>query len=100
MTWKILDVIANGESILGVRYLLSISEGEFTVESEGEHFFKKGTVNIPYLDIKEYNLIDWVNSEIDENHPLKVNLQNQLNSLKNPKNNKLPWLANTFTPGS
>jgi len=100
INYKILDIIADGETVLGVRCLVSVSEGEFNVESETEHFFKKGTVNIPYADIKEYNLIDWAQSEIDENHPLRINLQNQLNALKNPINNKLPWLANTFTPGT
>lgn len=98
--YKILDIIADGETVLGVCCLVSLTEGEFTVESQTEHFFKKGTVNIPYSDIKEYNLVDWAKSEIDENHPLRINLQNQLNALKKPKNNNLPWLANTFTPGT
>jgi hypothetical protein len=98
-TWKILDIIANGETVLGVRYLLSITDGKFTVSSEAEHLFKNGTVNIPYADIKEYNLIDWVKSDTSENNLLQFNLQKQLDSLNNPINNKMPWLANTFTPG-
>jgi hypothetical protein len=54
---------------------------------------------MPYEDIKEYNLFDWLNKEITEDNPIKLNLVNQLNMLKKPQNNKLPWLANTFTPG-
>jgi transcriptional regulatory protein LevR len=97
--WTILDIIAQGETILGVRYKLSLSDGKYTVESEAEHLFKNGTVNLPYADIKEYNLIDWVKSDTNEDNLLQSNLENQLNSLQNSLNNKMPWLANTFTPG-
>ena len=99
-TWKILEVIGKDDQIIGVRYGLSATDGANTVDSEGEHLFKKGTVNIPYDDIKEYNLIDWLNQDTNEQNLLKSNLEKQLNALKTPKNNKLPWLANTFTPGT
>lgn len=96
---QILEVLANGEKVLGVRYKLSLTDGKFTVESETEHLFKDGTVNLPYADIKEYNLIDWVKSETEEENLLQSNLEKQLDSLNNPINKQMPWLANTFTPG-
>jgi len=98
-TWKVFKVFAEGEKIIAVHYGLSISDNEHSVEAEGNHTFKEGTVNMPYEDIKEYNLFDWLNKEITEDNPIKLNLVNQLNMLKKPQNNKLPWLANTFTPG-
>ena len=99
-TWKIFKVFSQNEKILGVYFGLSATDGQNTVETEGEHIFKDGTVNIAYKDIKEYNLIDWLNSETDEQNLLKLNLEKQLNFLKNPINNDMPWLANTFTPGN
>jgi predicted RNA binding protein with dsRBD fold (UPF0201 family) len=99
-TWKIYKVIAKGENIVGVYFGLSATDGKNTVSMEGEHTFKDGTVNIAYKDIKEYNLINWLSSETDEQNLLKPNLEKQLNSLKNPINNDMPWLADTFTPGN
>jgi len=99
MEYKILDIIANTETIIGVRYQLTLSDDKYTVCSEAEHIFKNGTVNIPYEDIKEYNLIDWVKSDTNAENLLKSNLEKQLDALNNPLNNKMPWLANTFTPG-
>jgi hypothetical protein len=98
-TWKLFKVFAEGESIIGVHYGLTLSDDEYSVMAEGNHTFKEGTVNIPYEDIKEYNLFDWLNKDITEDNLIKSNLENQMNLLKNPQNNKLPWLANTFTPG-
>jgi hypothetical protein len=98
-TWKLFKVFAEGENIIGVHYGLTLSDDEHTVQAEGNHTFKEGTVNIPYADIKEYNLFDWLNKDITEDNLIKSNLEDQMNSLKNPQNNKLPWLANTFTPG-
>lgn len=99
-TWKLNKLFSEGEKVLGVHYTLTLSDDIYLVETEGEHTFKEGTVNIPYLEIKEYNLLDWLNKDITEENLIKPNLEAQLNALKNPKNNKLPWLANTFTPGT
>jgi hypothetical protein len=98
--WKLNKLFSQGEMVLGVHYSLTLTDDVDSVEAEGEHIFKEGTVNIPYADIKEYNLLDWLNKDIDESGVIKENLIKQLNSLKNPKHNKLPWLANTFTPGN
>jgi len=95
-TWKILKVFADDEVITSVQYGLSATDGTNTVETEGYHTFKEGVVNVPYADIKEYNLTDWLNNDTSE--AIKMNLEQQLNSLKTPKNTKLPWLADTFTP--
>jgi len=95
-TWKILKVFADDEVITSVHYGLSATDGINVVETEGEHTFKKGVVDVPYANIKEYNLTDWLNS--DTSNEIKKNLEQQLNSLKTPKNTKLPWLADTFTP--
>jgi|APFre7841882654_1041346.scaffolds.fasta_scaffold225248_2 hypothetical protein len=99
-TWKLNKLFSEGEKVLGVHYSLTLSDDVYSVEAEGEHIFKEETVNISYADIKEYNLLDWLNKDITESGLIKQNLINQLNSLKNPKHNKLPWLANTFTPGT
>ena len=89
--WKILELFAEAK---GVKYLASITDGTNTVETEGNYIFSEGTVNLPFEQIKEVNLIDWIDKE-----PVKSNLQAQLEALDSDKKIEFPWLADTFTPG-
>jgi hypothetical protein len=94
--WKILEITAEAKSI---RYLISATDGVNTVSSEGNHTFSEGIVNLPFEQIKETNLIDWLQKDIikDGVNPIKLNLENQLKNLETKKVD-LPWLAGTFTP--
>jgi hypothetical protein len=89
--WTILELFAECK---GIKYYVSATDGKNTVESEGNFNFPEGTVNLPYEQIKESNLIDWLAKDA-----IKSNLETQLNALENDKNIELPWLANTYTPG-
>ena len=89
--WKILDLFADCK---GVKYSVKATDGTNTVESEGNSYFADGTVNIPFEQIKESNLIDWIAKDA-----IKSNLEAQLQAIDSNKTVEFPWLADTFIPG-
>jgi len=89
--WKILELFAEAK---GVKYLASITDGTNTVETEGNYIFSEGTVNLPFEQIKEVNLIDWIAKDA-----IKSNLEAQLQVMDSDNKVEFPWLADTFTPG-
>ena len=89
--WKILDLFADCK---GVKYFVKATDGTNTVESEGNSYFAESTVNMPFEQIKESNLIDWIAKDA-----IKSNLEAQLKALDSDKKVEFPWLADTFTPG-
>jgi len=95
--WKILSI---SEGCKKVHYLLTATDEIHTVESEGNHVFAEETVNLPFNEIKESNLIDWLEKDTtqDDVNAIKLNLQNQLKAMENEKIVQFPWLADTFTP--
>ncbi len=98
-TWKILETFGDEQKITKVRYLLRIENEENFVETEGYHSFSEGVVCKPYEEIREEDLIRWIDQDTikDEINPIKLNLENQLKALKISKKIALPWEANTFT---
>jgi hypothetical protein len=91
-TWKILELFVNAK---GVKYYVQATDGKNTTDSEGNYYFPEGKVNMPFDQIKEQNLIDWIDKEAVES-----NLTAQLQALDSDKKVEFPWLADTFTPGS
>jgi hypothetical protein len=89
--WKILELSSEAKS---VKFLASITDGTNTVEQEGNYLFPEGVVNLPFEQIKEQNLIDWIDKEAVES-----NLTAQLQAMDSDKKVEFPWLADTFTPG-
>jgi hypothetical protein len=98
--WSILDTFGN-ENITKVRYLLKAQDGENSVETEGNHEFSEGLICKPLSEIKESDLIGWLESDTTQNNvnPIKLNLENQLKTLKTSNKIGLPWEAETFTIG-
>jgi hypothetical protein len=96
--WKILEVFGN-QTISKVHYLLQLQDEKNTVETEGYHDFSEGVVNKPFEEIKEEDLIRWLNQDTTKNEVniIKLNLEKQLESLKSSDKADFPWLANTFT---
>ena len=101
-TWKFLELFADNDQLISVRYLLTGTDGINTVETEGKHEFLDGTVTIPFSEIKQSDVISWIEKDLTQDgiNTLKLNIENQLNQLKNLKKVELPWLTNTFTPES
>ena len=96
--WSILEVFGN-QTITKVRYLLKAQDESNTVETEGYHQFFEGSVCKPFDEIKEEDLIRWLDQDTtkDEINIIKLNLEKQLESLKSSDKAEFPWLANTFT---
>jgi len=96
--WSILEVFGN-RSITKVRYLLIAQDETNTVETEGSHQFSEGLVCKSLSEIKESDLIGWLESDTtqDDVNLIKLNLKNQLKALKTSKKMAFPWEAETFT---
>ena len=98
-TWKFLELFANGDTLVAVRYLLSGSNATNTVESEGKHIFTNGIANKPLSTIVESDLVQWIEKDTthDDVNLIKLGIENQLKALETAKKVDFPWLANTFT---
>lgn len=98
-TWKILEVFSDGEKAIKVRYLLKADDETNIVETEGEHSFESQKIEKPFAELNEQDLITWVNQETTKNevNPIKLNLQDQLDRLKNSQKVQFPWEVGTFT---
>ena len=98
--WTILEILGN-ETITKVRYLLKAQDEQNTVETEGYHEFSEGLVWKPLSEIKESDLIGWIESDTTQGdvNVIKLNLENQLEALKTSKKMAFPWEAETFTIG-
>jgi hypothetical protein len=96
--WTILEIFGN-QTIAKVRYLLKAQDESNTVETEGYHSYLEGSVCKPFDEIKEEDLIRWLDQDTtkDEINIIKLNLEKQLESLKSSDKANFPWLANTFT---
>jgi hypothetical protein len=98
--WKILEIYAHNNELDAIDYYVKAKDGKNVVESKGYHKFKSETINLPFEQIKEENLIDWLNKDQtqDDVSLIKSNLEKQLQELGNNKKIQAPWLADTFTP--
>ena len=98
-TWKFLELFADGNKLIAVRYLLCGTNGANTVESEGNHTFSDGVVNKSLDQIVESDLVQWIEKDTtqDDVNAIKLTVENQLKSLKTSEKVDFPWLAGTFT---
>lgn len=98
-TWKFLEMYASNNKVNGVRYLLSATDGINTVETEGNHIFSEGIAFKPLSEVVESDLLQWIEKDTtqDDINPIKLALENQLNTLENIQKVEFPWLAGTFT---
>ena len=97
--WKILKVFSKDEKVTEAQFLLKAQNETNTVETEGYHCFLEGTIFKPYSEIKEEDLIRWIEQDTtkDDVNIIKLNLEKQLETLKNSNKSEFPWLVDTFT---
>jgi len=97
-TWSILEIFGN-QTIAKVRYLLKAQDETNMVQTGGYHEFTEGLVNKPLSQVIESDLIGWLVSDTTQDgvNPIKLNLENQLKSLKINQKIDFPWEKNTFT---
>ena len=97
--WKILEVTSINEVLTHARYCVTATDNIHSVESEGNYFFNEKQIDIPFTDLKESNITQWIDNEttIDGVSKIKSNLDNQLAILNTSSKKDLPWLADTYT---
>ena len=97
---KILQLFANNEIVTGAKYFASLSDGEFTVETEGNCEFPFIEANTPFNEITEKQVIEWVKKETmnGDQNLIELGLQKQLEALKIQEPVKAPWVKTTFKP--
>jgi hypothetical protein len=97
--WEILEVFCKADLLYEVKFSLEANDKENTVKTEGYHQYSDGVVYKNFSEIKEEDLIRWLEKDTvkDDVNIIKLNLEKQLGLLKNSKKAEFPWLANTFT---
>lgn len=98
--WSISKVTSDGDLITHAYYHVEATDGENTVNTEGNFYFTGTEPIVPYKDVREKTIIDWIDAEttIDGVSSIKSRLDQQLLDLKSEKKEEFPWLANTFKP--
>lgn len=97
MKWKILDIYADGDKVTSARYFASLTDGENTVETEGNWYFD-GAGEIPFDKITEDLVIDWIQKESTKDgvNQIKCRLEEQLAGLSKSRQVQPPWKPKTF----
>ena len=92
--WKILEIFAKDGIVNAVKYSCEY-EG---VQTEGICSFLVIDVKIPFEQLNEGLVRDWVRQELTVNNTnlVEANLAKQLSGLNNKV--QIPWRAPTFTP--
>lgn len=115
MEWKILDIEAEGDLITKAKYLVTAKNDVAEVSTEGWWHFKDPVLVIPFSDVKEADVIAWIDaqasepttylnpdgtSRTDTTHKITGRLDEQLQALTERATKKvvMPWLPQTFTP--
>jgi len=95
--WKVLDIYAEGETIVSVKYQVTAKDESNIVITEGNWVFKDKS-HFLQDQTTEKDVIAWIQKEsiIDEKCIIEDNLHNQLLSLE-PVALKKPWILPTFT---
>ena len=96
-TWKILDIFAEENVIVSVKYQVIGTNVDNSVVTEGNWVFKDKT-HFLQDQTTEKDVIAWVQAEsiIDEKCIIENNLEKQLTALE-PVSLKKPWVLPTFT---
>jgi len=91
--WKILEISVKDEIITHAKYYVIADNELNSVETEGNWWFSDKTLNIPLADVKENDIVSWIEKEATVNGVCHItdNLENQLNNLKNNNTTQLPW---------
>ena len=96
--WKILEVFAKDDLITGAKYHLIGTEDDISVESEGNWHFDCPVAIIPYAQVTEQNIIDWIEADavIDDKNHIKMGIEKQIEALKLHKPVPMPWKPQVF----
>jgi hypothetical protein len=95
--WKVLDIYAEGEIIVSVKYQVTAKDKNNSVITEGNWLFKDQS-HFLQDQTTEKDVIAWIQNEsiIDEKCIIEHNLNNQLSAIESVALKK-PWVLPTFT---
>jgi hypothetical protein len=98
-TWTFTELFANQDELVKVSYLLSGTDGNAVVQSQGTHEFNPGIVDKKLADIVESDLVQWIEKDTtqDDVNLIKLAVENQLKTVESAEKVDFPWLAGTFT---
>ena len=98
-TWKILDIYHDQDNCIGeIRYLLTLTDGDDSVSTEGYYEFTKSVKIFPELTENQV-IFAFENDGADFIEVIKCCLEGQMAAIKNKTGPiRAPWLgAETFT---
>jgi hypothetical protein len=87
--WKITDVHADGELITKAKYFCSLD----SIETEGYCVFDDPKLTVPFAEVTEEMVIDWVKARLGE--IVEKRLAEQVTDSKPVV---APWMPQVFTP--
>lgn len=99
--WKILGVTSNDDGLITeARYHVSVEKKKHKVESEGNCFFKEPQLVIPFDQVTEQNVVDWIKEETTKEgqNTVELRLDEQLKALEAQRDTVAPWMPQIFTP--
>ena len=98
--WKISELSGEDEVITHAKYHLSLTDGVNTVETEGNWHFKDPQNKVPFAQVTEEMVAEWIENEAmkDGVCVIKSRLEEQLALLEKSKSIVPPWKPQVFTP--
>ena len=99
--WKILGITSNDDGLITeARYHVFVEKKKHKVESEGNCFFKEPQLVIPFDQVTEQNVIEWIKEETtqDGKNSVELRLNEQLEALASQRDTVVPWGPQIFTP--
>lgn len=95
-TWKIEGVQAKDGLITQAKYQVRVDQKDLWVTTEGTWFFKDLSVKVPYAEVTESMVIEWIKAESE--NVIEARLADQVASLSEQTAPSLPWAPKVFTP--
>lgn len=94
--WKIEGVNAKDGLITQAKYHCRAEQKDLWVATEGTWFFKNAKLKVPYADVTEEMVIDWIKDE--DNGVIENRLAEQIVYLASQNAMSLPWAPQVFSP--
>jgi hypothetical protein len=100
--WKILSTTSDATGLITeARYYAALDVDGKKVETEGNCYFIEPKLDIPFEEVSEENVIDWVKEEVTKEgkNTVEFRLKEQFEALESQTNNVAPWMPQIFTVG-
>lgn len=99
-TWKILSIKAKEGLITQAQYHARVAEKDMAVETEGHWFFREPKMTVPFDQVTEAMIVDWIKAETmaDGKNMIEARLAKQMVNVVEQQDCPLPWAPQVFTP--